>query len=417
MCVLAAPVMAQPEETTILRLPAAVVVVATPTPTYMVSEATETTQSTTPSAFCDVDQDALGESDLGVIRGRVINGSVGGEVPEGLEVNLFGLNDQQVVVRETVELTSDGEFIFEDILVVDSWLFFIAAEHQGVLYYTASEAIPSAGEPLELALEIFDSTESDAFIRVEQLHILFDFNSPDAVRVLEVWVISNTGDRTYVSSDGGIEIVLPQGASQLQFDEGELGERFLQAEGGFIDTAAVLPGLGTQELLFTYEIPHAGRLDFTQPIGYAVLGVEVMIPEGGPTIVTGALQDHGVRQVSTGPLRTYITGPLESGDMLSFSIAESVSDPVIARGSDALTGLWIGGGILAATLIAVGYAWRRTSLRRTREEAIQHPDDLLQAIADLDNEHALGRIEEGEYQRQREELKRRALYRMRTEDD
>jgi hypothetical protein len=416
-CGLATPVMAQHDTAAKTRLSNESALASTSTPTDAVSEVTETTQSTTPSAFCDVDRDTSGVSMLGVIQGRVINGSLGGEVPDGLTVNLFGINGQQVVVRETVEISSGGEFVFEDVLIVEGWLFFVAAEHQGVLYYTASAELPSGDRVLELPLEIFDSTQSDDSIRVEQLHVLFDFSSQDAVGVLEVWVISNTGDRTYVANEGGIEIVLPEGASGLRFDEGELGERFLPTERGFIDTAAVIPGLRTQELLFTYEIPHASRLDFLQPLSYAVLSVEVMLPEGGPVVISGALQDNGVRQVSTGPLHTYTTGPLEPGEALSFSIAESLPEAGREQGSDAITGLLIGGGSLGVALIVAGYAWRRASLRKAHGKTVRHPDDILRAIAELDDEHALGRIEDGEFQRRREELKQQALEWMSEEDD
>jgi hypothetical protein len=417
LCGLAVPVKDQQETTDRISLSIPSNLAVTPTATDRISETAELSPSATPSPFPGVDQDDSGEPKLGVIRGRVSNGSLGGEVPDGLTVNLFGISGQQNVVRETVEISPEGEFIFEAVQIVEGWLFFVAAEHQGVLYYTTSAEIPLDDRILELPLEIFDSTQSDDFIRVEQLHILFDFSSPEAVGVLEVWVISNNGDRTFVSSEGGIEIVLPQGASGLQVDGGEFGDRFLLTDFGFIDTAAVIPGIGTLELLFTFEIPHAGRLDFSQPLGYAVLGVEVMLPEGGPAVIAGALQDSGVLHVSTGPLRTYTAGPLDAGDVLSFGIADSVTDAGDGMGPDSPMGLMIGGGILVAALIVVGYAWRRASLRTAREETFPHPDDILRQIAELDDDHALGRITEGEYLKQRDRLKRLALDRMTAEDD
>jgi len=103
--------------------------------------------------------------------------------------------------------------------------------------------------------------------------------------------------------------------------------------------------------------------------------------------------------------------------VLSFSIAERGSETTSVRGPDAWTGLLIGGGVLGIALIVVGYAWRRTSLRKARGDAMRHTDDILRAIAELDDEHALGRIAEDEYQNQREKLKRRALDRMSMEDD
>jgi hypothetical protein len=417
VCGSAMPVMAQHETNAATRFTIVSEPVPTATPTGTVVEATETPSTTTPSAFCDVARDTSSDSTLGEIRGRVTNGTLGSEVPEGLLVNLFGINDQQVVVTDTVEVSSGGEFVFEDVLIVEGWLFFVAAEHQGVLYYSATSELPSAGGILELPLEIYDATDRDEFIRVEQLHILFDFSSQEIVAVLEVWILSNLGDRSYVSNESGIEIMLPEGAQGLQIEKGDLQDRFLLTESGFIDTAAVLPGIGAHELIITYEIPHAARLDFSQPLGYAVLGVEIMLPEEGPVVLGGELQDNGVRQVSTGTLHTYTTGPFEPGETLTFSIAEDPSAAGTAEGIESLTGLVIGAGMLGVALVAVGFAWRRASKRKVLESTLQRTDDILRTIADIDDARAMGWIAEDDYHRRREELKQQALKQMRAEDD
>ena len=67
-----------------------------------------------------------------------------------------------------------------------------------------------------MLLTIYDTTDDPAHVSVEQLHVLLDFSNAGVMSVLEVWVYSNYGDRTYMASDGGVEIALPDGASALR---------------------------------------------------------------------------------------------------------------------------------------------------------------------------------------------------------
>jgi hypothetical protein len=353
----------------------------------------------------------------GEIYGSISNGTSGGEVPIGFPVTLYGIDGNQLALELNSEADEEGRYSFDGIEWTEGREYVVAAEHQGVLYFTDAAIMPETSLELEIPLTIFDITQDPAQVNLDQLHVLFEFTTPGIVSVLEVWVISNAGDSTYWPGDGGYEIVLPEGASALRFQDGMIGDRYTLTERGFTDSAPVKPGAGSAQILFTFDLPYDRRLDFEQPMSFDTLAVDVLIPEGGPEIREGDLTDVGTRQVSTGPLHTYSSGPIAAEDVLEFRISGRAAG---AAGGASITpqiGLVIGGIVLGIALIGFGYWWYRVGGRGSGIEAVEPHQDVLKKIAALDDEHAEGRISEAAYRKRRDELKRRALEMMQDQHD
>jgi hypothetical protein len=384
---------------------------AQPTATSVVATETPLTAGTD-----ELPEETPAEAATGEISVLISNGTLGAEIPEGLPVTLYGVSGQTMVFEIEGEAGETGEFVFEDIAMAEGMLYGVVAEHQGVSYFSDAESMPVNLETLELPITIYNITQDPALVSVEQLHVLFEFNVPGAVSVLEVWVISNTGDRTFAPSEGGIEIILPDGASALRFSEGGLGDRYLITETGFIDLAPVRPGVGGTQLLFTFDLPYERRLDFSQRMNYPVQAADVLLPEGGPVIREGDLLDSGSRQVSSGTLHTYSADPIASGEALEFRITGRL--PGAAAGD--LTpqmGMVIGGVVLGIVLIGIGLWWYRFGGRPSTAKPRIEENDILQAIAELDDEHAAGKISDSEHSQRREELKQQAIELMQTDHD
>jgi len=357
------------------------------------------------------------EAATGEISVLISNGTLGAEVPEGLSVTLYGVSGQTMVFEIEGEAGATGEFVFEGIETAEGMLYGAVAEHQGVSYFSEAGSMQANLETLELPLTIYDITQDPALVSVEQLHVLFEFNAPGVVGVLEVWVISNTGDRTFAPSEGGIEIILPDGASALRFSEGEAGDRYQLTDRGFLDSSPIRPGIGGAQLLFTFDLPYVRRLDFSQLMNYPVLAVDVLLPEGGPVIREGDLLDSGSRQVSSGTLHTYSAGPIASGEALEFRITGRLPGAAGEGGLTPQMGLVIGGAVLGIVLIGIGLWWYRFGGRPSATKPSMDENDILQAIAELDDEHAAGKISDSEHRQRREELKQRAIELMQTEHD
>ena len=126
--------------------------------------------------------------------------------------------------------------------------------------------------------------------------------------MIELYIISNPGDKTVVPAADGqpaVTFKLPAGATNLEFQDGALGGRYIQTADGFGDTAPVRPGAGAYQVLFAYEMPYDRKLDLAQPISMPVGAVVILVPEGSIKIKSDLVQDEGVRDVQ-GPNTTPI---------------------------------------------------------------------------------------------------------------
>jgi mono/diheme cytochrome c family protein len=376
------------------------------------------------------------EAAFGTIRGQVINGTAGAVLPAGLEVELHGFDGDAEVLMETAVVGDDGTFLFENLEVVPGRLYVAASEYGGILYTSEITHLTEAGETLNMTITIFEATQDTDAVSVDRLHVLFDFSNEGVVRVLELWVISNLGDETIATSEGEglLEIALPEEAGQPNFEDSALGERYLPTETGFIDRMPLRPGAGVAQLVFDFDMPYSGRLDFDQHMNYPVQAVVVLVDEGGPRITGDAVEDRGLMTVSDLQMQTYALGPLAAGDEMRFRVSGRPRPLITLGGEDTGRNLAIALGVFGAALIGVG-AWWYFSRRVASRPAVEAGDveetglgggatsrrasreDLLRAIAELDDAYAAGDVEEAEYQRSRRELKAQALETMKAEDD
>ena len=117
---------------------------------------------------------------------------------------------------------------------------------------------------MTLPVQIYDTTTSKEKVLTDRLHVFFDFSTPGKIQVINLFVISNLGDQVVTSAepDGPVlEFQLPEGAENLQFQDGELGGRFVETQGGFGDRMSIMPGQGQHQVLFAYELPYIRKLN------------------------------------------------------------------------------------------------------------------------------------------------------------
>ena len=93
---------------------------------------------------------------------------------------------------------------------------------------------------LNLQITVYDSTSDVSLLTTDRVHILFDFSDPQNVNVVEVFIISNPSKQAVVAPtpDGTVvTFPLPQGYTNLQFQDGGLGDRYVEVSQGFADTS------------------------------------------------------------------------------------------------------------------------------------------------------------------------------------
>ena len=357
-----------------------------------------------------------GAVQVATIRGRVSNGTAGGSLPQGLEVILTGFDGEQEAYRQTAPVAADGSYAFDGVPVVGGRIYGATVAYGDVLYYSEGAHLSGDGAPLDLPVTIHDTTTDPSTLSIERLHLLFDFSVPDRVQVLELWVLSNTSDRTVVAAPGRgvVEVSLPEGASDLGFEQGSIGERFMLTEKGFGDTQPVVPGTATSQFIFSYVLPYDGQLDFVRPSDYAVNAVVALLPSEGVTARGSGLQDLGVQQMGGQAVHSYTSGAIAAGGALEMEISGKPQAGGQAA-SSSLPNVAIGLGVLGSLLIVAGLWWFRPRRRPDSEVASAEadPEQLVGELAALDDAFAAGRMEESVYRARRDSLKRALRERMR----
>jgi mono/diheme cytochrome c family protein len=358
---------------------------------------------------------------VGTVSGEVINAS-SEELPPDLEVTLHGFDDMQAVYTQTVTLNTDGTFLFDNVDMPSGRAYIVTTDFNGTTYGSDIGVVQPDIQTMDLPMTIFGTTTDASILSVDRLHLFFEFIDEKNLRVIELYVISNPTDKTLVApgdGQGTVEFTLPENASNLEFQNGALGDRYIQTDNGFADTVSVRPGSGNYEVLFAYQIPYDRRLELTRPAPLGIDAVVIMVPENGINVSGDTLQDGGVREVDNAQYHIYNGGTISRGQSLELTLTgrPSTGGPGLLAGSS--SSLLIGLGAFGTALIVAGvWLYRRTQARVVDDEAefitgypspddSDDPDTLMDAIIALDDLYREGELPEEAYQQRRAALKTR----------
>jgi hypothetical protein len=358
-------------------------------------------------------------SETGTISGVVVNGTSNAALPQGLEVSVVGLDGNVPVFEVGQPIDVDGNFIADGLEIVPGRVFGALVEYQGVVYYSIGGHFMEDSPQLELPITIYETTADESDLAVERLHLIFDFSIEGLVEISELWLLSNSGDRTVVQAGGQntIPITLPEGFSNLRFDT-TVEELYTITENGFVIHEPIRPD-EPLEVVFSFTLPYSRGLDFIQPLDLPVGAVVLLTEVEAPQIEGRGLQDLGTRDMGGLFLRSYALGAIEAGDQLNLKLQGS--HPLAQV--DSTSNLVIGLAVFGVVLIGAGFgmwAWQRRSAVDmepvSEDRPVRSRADLLQAIARLDDAYEAGDLEQGDYEQQRAALKAQVLEHMPKND-
>jgi mono/diheme cytochrome c family protein len=358
------------------------------------------------------------------ISGKVTNASPGGKIPSGMKISMSAYQGMTPAFNVDGVVKDDGTYEVKDVQYQSDFVYFAQVDANGQTFNSdILHASDVSGTTAELPVKIYDTTTDLAQLRADRLHVFFDFSKPGSVQVVNLFIISNSGDKVVVpeQADGAlINFSLPKGATNLQFQDGEIGGRYLQTENGFGDRMSIVPGAGQHQILFAYDLPYDNKLalDVTTPL--PVDAVIVMVPPGGVKLKSEQLTDAGQRDVQGMSYQMYqgISGMESGGDLkLTLNGKASAAAASATPASSSPANLYIGLGGFALALIAGGlwlYRFQRAREPELVEESVIEPvvvnessESLLDAIIALDDLNAAGSLPKAAYQERRADLKAR----------
>ncbi len=362
-------------------------------------------------------------SGQGVISGQVVNLS-GGEVPLDQKVVLHGFDQFQEVISTTTTVDANGVYRFEGLEIPEGRAYIISVDYKDTTY-TSDLAVAEAGvNEYDLPVSIYETTTETDGLVIDRLHILFEFTSTQQVRVAELIIISNLTNKVVVSPDDTTPVMsfnLPEGATNLQFQEGALGRDFISLPNGFGDMRAVIPGDTQHQVLFSYDMVYENQLDISQSILYPVQNLIILSPDIGVTVTGTGLVSGGIQDVQGVPYEVFTGEGLPDGGELSLSLS---GEPTLAEAAvitpSSNTNLAVGLGALGVAVLGVGvWLFRRSNTQLPEEEDDEEETDdsidpsvdemdadtLMDAIITLDDHYKAGELPEEAYLQRRAVLK------------
>jgi mono/diheme cytochrome c family protein len=361
----------------------------------------------------------------GSVTGKVLSGT-GSALPSDLTVTLHGFDadpaggSPQEVLSLSQPVPADGAFRFENVAMPAGRSFVALVEYDGVPYESASSTAGQNAAALELAaVTLYPTTQDLNALKVQQVHIILDFSTAGTVQAVELYIMTNPGQKTVlVTSDGSsIPFVkLPDQAGNVSFQIANGSAAFMATATGF----ALPPTSADQKygLVVLFDLPYPNKLAVSLPFVLATDALTILTPEG--VKVEGVqVSDGGTQDVQGTTYHVYNGQPLIADASLAITISGTPSTAAATTTANSTrTGLMIGAGGLGLILIAIGvFLFLRDRARGNEDEEAgtdaeadslgNDPDDITDAIIALDEKFKAGGLSKEAYAVRRAELKER----------
>jgi len=353
---------------------------------------------------------------IGNINGKVMNGT-SGSIPTGLEVQLHGFDHNSIVVTGTVPIGEDGMYQFEGIEMQEGRIFLTSVDFEDVTYTSEAVAVENEQSEIDLPIQVYENTTDLSELKIDRLHYFFEPIDEENIRVVELFIISNPSGKTLIApatNQPVLKFQIPPEAENLQFQDGEAGQRFIMTDEGFGDTVPIRPGVGAYQLLFSYDLPLKRSLEFIKPITMPVNAIVILVPEEGITIKGDSIQDGGIREVQGAAYRLYNGIGVTPGNDLRMTITRASSFFSSTKNANLLVGL----SALGVVLIITGFWLYRKNNNSGKASLTIEPADspdapfesreaVMDAILAVDDLFQEGKLPEEAYLKRRMELKDR----------
>ena len=341
----------------------------------------------------------------------------GSTLAAGTNLALEAYDSMNFISSVETAAQPDGSFVFENVEALAGRVYLVSLTYDGVPY--SSDPIHMtdvvAGQPVAVEIAIADTTTDASRLTVERMHVFFDFpTDTQTLQVLELYIIDNPTGKVVVSAGDGKPVVnyeLPEGASNLAFQDGELGARYVLTDTGFGDTEPIPAGSGFQ-VLFAYELPYTNKLKLDLKIALPVQAAVVMVPEG-LKLKNDMLVSSGSTAMQGMNIEVFTAANLAGGSTLTLNLSGRPGTSTTSETDNNWVAVLIGGVVLLAALGGAGWFILRQRKAPVTVDPYQEnlsnekPEDVMDAIIALDDLYQAGKLPKEAYEQRRAELKAR----------
>lgn len=352
------------------------------------------------------------------ISGTVLNETTGAILAAGT-ADLLIFEEMSLVDTLTTTVGADGRYQFDLVEVPPNQIYAVQVGYAGLNFNSNIGRLRHTEPHLDLPVAVFDTTTEAGAIFVERVHIILEFGG-DQMLVNEFYQFSNQGTTVYVGENGRPEqgtvaVSLPEGATNPLFQRsfGSLQD-FLPADDlipsgrNWLETTPIFPGSTVLSLLVRYDMAYESGMSLAHPVNYDTGEVNLILPLVGVELANAAGWVAGPEQtMAEGSFINYIQSELPAGETVNVELTGRPRTAAPAASGNTLVRnetieLAVGGGIL---VVAMGVAAYFFTTWRGAEPALDEPEALLEAIAELDDAYEAGEIAAEDYEWEREQLK------------
>ena len=347
------------------------------------------------------------DDSIGIVKGRVVNGSEGGSGVAAQEITIKTFENGSQINSTTAKTDTDGRFVFNSLSTRPDYSYQVVLTFQEAEYFSELFSFVEGETSKSIELTVYYSTSSDEAIRVTTARTVI-YVETDSLRVTEYYLVNNEDDQTYIglsrAADGIRETLwfpLPDEATELQLASGLMECCFFGSEGGFVDSMPVLPGV--KEVSYSYIIiPSSNTYDFSRRINYPTANYDLLVQGEGIDVTSDQLAKEESLDMA-GILFSYLSGTaLTPGDTLVIRLSG------LSGADNQEVILWVVVTLVVITLGAGSvYLLRKRGLQPVSPEDSlnQKKQELLVELAQLDDDFEDGKIQREAYLRLRAEKK------------
>lgn len=351
------------------------------------------------------------------VSGIVTNAS-GSDLIGNLTATLvfFDTVEGRIYDTQTANVAIDGSYLFLDLTPNSQTAFWVLIEYLDVSYYSDYVVVDDATTTLDLPVVVYNSSTDWQKLEINLVHIILDATT-DVLTISEYYVISNESLTTVIlETDGSYLpfIELPSGFTKFDSLAPDTSSAsFLPATDGI----ALPPQPESQYgVMATMSVPYKNRLKFVQNFSAPIVKLNLIVPKG-IRIKTDQLIDMGENVKDGATYHLYTLSNMLPGE-LAFTVYGTQEDStsfVLYNRSWIIIAIGVLGGIF---IILGFYLFFRDNARKNQEELFDkfgngddlealgdNPDEIADAIIQLDDDYARGDMSKDEYEKRRVELK------------